>query len=60
MMEVRVTSLSYNQNAEVIEVEMDHRENMVLEEWLYQIEETIMHTRAVRTTEGTHVIMDHG
>ena len=67
MMEVRVTSLSNNQNAEVIEVEIDNREHMVLEEGLYQMEETyitrtetIMHTRAVRTTAGIHVIMDHG
>ena len=32
MMEVRVTSLNNNQNAKVIEVEIDTKEHMVLEE----------------------------
>ena len=67
MTEVRLTSLSYNQNAEVIEVEIDNREHMVLKEWLYQIEETyitwteiVKRTRAVQTTGVTNFIMDHG
>ena len=65
--EVRLTSLSSKQHHQVIEVGTDAREHMVLEEWLYQIEETnitrtelVMHTRVVRTTEVTHVTMDHG
>ena len=66
IMEVRVTSLSNNQNAKVIEVEIDTKEHMVLEELVYEVAETyitrtetVLHTRVIQEIRVTE-FMDHG
>ena len=66
MMDMTLTYLFYKQHNKVIEVGIDNNEHMVLEEWVYQIEETdftrteiVLHTRVIWTTSEDE-IMDHG
>ena len=66
MMAMTLTYLFYKQHNKVIEVGIDTNEHMVLEEWLYQVEETyftrteiVLHTRVIRTTSAEEM-MDHG
>ena len=67
MMDIPVTYVLYKQNNEVIEVVLETSENFTTETFKYKIvarkwtrTEIILKTTAIRTTEGTHVIMDHG
>ena len=67
MMDIPLTYLSYKQNSEMIEVGLETSVNFTNETFKYKIvarkwtrTEIILKATAIRTMEGTHVIMDHG